>query len=190
MSFFDDLFNRIFPANKKVGVQEILKRSPGFIQDYRNWLNGDQILTLKHDLSKSWGHQSNNVRSPVEMSVYTSDYANGFVVHPMYLDSVIPLSFLMEYLKDQMINISYRLVHADRRITDKRDYIEILEKYHLKPPLSYESLVDQMYGNIHIELLRHDKTDIRLKFLATIYSDRKFTRAKDFNDLISFLFDN
>lgn len=119
-----------------------------------------------------------------------SDYANGFIVYPKYQDSIIPLSFLMEYLKNQMVYLSYRLAHSDRRIKEISEHIETLEKYYLKPPSSKIYPKDQLYGNVVIELAKHDKNEIHLKFLASIYSDHTYSKHRDFNELISILFDS
>lgn len=190
MSLFDDLSEKLFPSNKKIDIQEVLKRTPKFMEDYHDWIQGDIFLALKPDLLKSWNYQFNNIRSPVNMSIYTSDYASGFIIYPMYVNSMIPLSFLMEFLKDRMLDHSYRLVHSGRTIKEVKEIIETQEMYHLKPPISNNLPIDQMYGNIHIELIKNDNKEIRLKFLASIYSDRKYSEARDFYDLVNVLFDN
>jgi len=189
MSLFDKISKRLFSADKKVGVHEILVRTNTFKDDYNIWLDGPQFSPLKHDILKSWGYTLNNIKSPVDMSVFTSDYANGFTIHPEYQDAIIPLSYLMEFFKDQMLTMSYRLVHTERIMDEKKGYVETLEKYYLKPPRSSESPKDQMFGNVIIELLKHDRNEMWLKFLVTIYSDRQYTEPEDFNDLMSFLFD-
>jgi hypothetical protein len=152
-------------------------------------LDGPQLPGLKQDILKSWSYSLNNIKSPVGMSVLISDYANGFTMYPEYQNAIIPLSYLMEFLKDKMLTTPYLLAHAERRMDEKKGYVETWEKYYLKPPRSLVSPKDQMYGNIIIELLRHDRNEIWLKLLVTIYSDRMYTEPGNFNDLMSFLFD-
>jgi hypothetical protein len=190
MSLFDKISKRLFPSDKKIDVQEILSRTPKFLEYYTNWMNTQEFYILKQDLLESWSNKRNHMQTIVDMAVYRSDYANGFTVYPSYKNGLIPLSFLMEYLKDQTVKTSYRLVHADRRMKEKRTHIETLEKYYLKPPLSTQIPIDQMYGNIMIELLKHDEEEIRLKVLVNVYSDRNYTQAGNFHDLMSFLFEN
>ena len=92
--------------------------------------------------------------------------------------------------QEKMLQESYRQVHADRIIEGKNDHIEVQERYHLKPELSKKEPFSQMYGNVHVELLKYDKKEIRLKFLVNVYSDRKYAEPWEFDDLMSLLFDN
>jgi hypothetical protein len=189
MSLFDYISERLFPSGKKVSIHETLQRPQKFIDGYEVWLKSPQFLSLRKDLIKSWAYQLNNMRSPVDMMVYTSGHANGFTVYPEYQGGMVPLSYFMEYIKDRLLQESYRLVHADRKTEGRNNYIEVIERYHLKPRLPDTSPIDQMYGNVHLELLKQDKNEARLKFLVTVYSDRNYTVPRDFNDLMSLLFD-
>jgi hypothetical protein len=189
MSLFDKISKKLFSNQDQINIHEVLKRTPGFIDDYRNWANDSKFLVLKKDILKSWNLNGDKEALQVDMTLYTSDYANGFTIYPEYKKTKLPLSFLMEYIKDRMINISYRLAHADRKIKENHTYIETLEKYYLKPPLSSAIPKDQLYGNVILELLKHGQEEIRLQFLVNIYSDRLYSRARDFNELMSVIFD-
>lgn len=190
MSLFDYISRRLFHSGKNINVHETLERSLKFMDAYSAWLREPQFKPLKEDLLKSWGYQMNHMKSPVDMLIYATEHAKGFIVYPEYWQALIQLSFLMEYLKDRMLQESYRLVHADRIIEGKNDHLEIRERYLLKPGLSKKEPFSQMYGNVHIELLKYDKKEIRLKFLVNVYSDRKYAGPWEFNDLMSLLFDN
>jgi hypothetical protein len=190
MSWFDKISKRLFSSDDRVKIHEVLNRTPGFIDDYKNWMDEEQLATLKHDVLRSWNLDGDEEESPVEISILRSDYANGFTIYPKYYDSRIPLAFLMEYLKDQLINIGYRLAHADRKMNENQTQVEILEKYYLKPPRSLSVPRDQLYGNVIVELLKHGQEEIRLQFLVNIYSDRLYTKAMNFSDLLAVLFDN
>jgi hypothetical protein len=189
MSWFDKISKKIFSSDDQVNIHEVLHRTPGFIDHYKKWMVEEQLTSLKHDVLRSWDPNERDEESPVDMTVFTSDYANGFVIYPIYKDSRIPLAFLMEFIKDQLINISYDIAHADRKMNENQAYVEILEKYYLKPPRSSSMPKDQLYGNVIIELLKHDQEEIRLQFLVNIYSDRLYSRARDFSELLSVIFD-
>jgi hypothetical protein len=148
------------------------------------------MSVLKQEIFRSWGYQMSGIKPPVDVVLYTSDSANGFMVFPQYREERIPLSFLMEYIKDRMITIRYRLVHAERTINEKGTAIETLEKYYLKPALSTGGPADQYYGNVHLELMIQDQEEVRLKVLVTVYSDRAYTKPRHFEEFVSFLFDN
>lgn len=190
MSLFDKIYKRLFPSNKDIGIQEILRRQEKFLKSYQYWLNSPQISALKKDLSLSWSYQLSGIKPPVDVVIYTSDHANGFMVFPFYQERRIPLSFLMEYIKDRLLTIRYRVVHAVRTIAEKGPAVETLEKYHLKPSFSIGLPVDQIYGNVHLELMIHDEEEVRLKVLVTVYSDRNYNKPRHFDDFVSFLFDN
>ena len=189
MSWFDKISKKLFSSDDKVNIHEVLIRTPGFIDHYRKWTGDEQLASLKHDVLRSWDLNESDEKSPVDMTIFTSDYANGLAIYPIYNDSRIPLAFLMEFIKDQLVNISYHLVHADRKMNENQGHIEIVEKYYLKPPRSYSIPKDQMYGNVVLELLKHDQEEIRLQFLVNIYSDRLYSRAREFSELLPVIFD-
>lgn len=189
MTWFDKISKKLFSSDDRVNIHEVLKRTPGFINDYQQWRNQGKFSVLKHDILKSWQLNANSEDLPVDMTIFTSDYANGLVIYPIYKNSRIPLAFLMEFIKDQLINISYNIAHADRKMTENEVGVEILEKYYLKPPRSSSIPKDQMYGNVILELLKTDQEEIRLQFLANIYSDRLYSKAGDFGELLSVIFD-
>ena len=190
MSWFDEISKKLFAAADQVKLHEVLKRTPGFIEDYQKWKNQEKFSELKQDILKTWRLNANGEELPIDMTIFTSDYANGFIIYPTYKDSTILLAFLMEFFKDRLISIGYRLVHADRKMHETQSYVEILEKYYLKPPRSSTLPKDQLYGNAIVELIKHGQEEVRIQFLVNIYSDRLYSRARDFNELLSVIFDN
>jgi len=189
MSFFDNIFGKLFSPQKAVEVHEMLNRSQQFKEDCSEWTEGADFKQLRKDLLDSWESKRNDDPAILDLETYISDYANGFILYPPKEGRAIPLSFLMEYLKDRMITASYRLVHRDRRIKEGPEHIETIEKYQLKPEVPVQIPMDQLYGNVIIELQKHDNKEVRLKFLASIYADRKYNEALDIHELIHYLFD-
>ncbi len=190
MSFFEDISRKLFPSNKKVGIYEVLKRDQGFVNNYQEWTAMSECLKLKEDLIKSWEFKLKDLTPPLDIITYLSDYANGFTLYPGSDDKNYTMTYLMEYMKDMLVSASYRLVHSTRKMEEKNKNIEIIENYRLKPPFSVKIPYDQMYGNIEIEVLKHNQLEKRLKFLVSVYSDRKYTKPLAFRELLSYLFDN
>lgn len=190
MSLFEDLYRKLFAGNPKRDVHEPLRRSAGFMNDFRMWMDEIQSAWLLEDIGKKLQRKLDTGTKPLDIHIYHSDYANGFVIYPEISGEKIPLSFLMEFLKTKMLDLSYRLVHAGRTMKEKNGYIETLELYQLKPPFSLSIPLDQRYGNVLIELSKHNNEEHRLKFLVNIYSDRKYTVAKQYSELISLIFEN
>jgi hypothetical protein len=190
MSFFDDIYMKLFPANKKVGIYEVLSRDQIFLNNYQEWNSKSDCIKLREDLLKSWEFKLKGLKPPLDIITYLSDYANGFTLYPGKEDYANMMSYLMEYMKDKLLHNSYRLVHSTRKIDEKKEGVVIVEKYYLKPPFPVNIPYDQIYGNVEIEVLKQDQDEKRLKFLVSVYSDRNYTKPLAFEELLSYLFDN
>ena len=190
MSFFDDISGKLFPANKKDGVYEVLTRYKIFMNNYLEWSQKSEFDKLKEDLLSSWELKIKDLSPPLDMITYFSAYANGFTLYPGPEDHGNLLSYLMEYIKEKLMDTKYRLVHSTRRMDEKKDGIEIVEKYYLKPPVSVKVPYDQMYGNVEIEVLKLNQEEKRLKFLVSVYSDRKYTKHLAVQELLTYLLDD
>jgi len=197
MSYFDKLVGKLFSGKKPAGtadVHEILKRSQADQQSYDAWKNSEERTQLLHEIAKAYHYKKAGITDELEVHLFNTAYANGFSL--TYHPSVPPKTFqhLSEYFRDKVLDMGYRLVNADRRILDRDRYVETIEKYYLKPPLSAEDLsqetiqVNQLYGNIAIEHVLIDGKPSYLKVLASIYSDRQFQEAHSYDDFITGLF--
>ena len=189
MSFFDDISGKLFPSDKKVGVYEVFNRDQNFMNNYQEWSQKSEFDKLREDLLSSWELKRKDLNPPLDMITYFSDYANGFTLYPGPEDHSYLLSYLMEYIKENLKEAKYRLVHSTRNMDEKKESIEIIEKYYLKPPFSVTVPYNQMYGNVDIELLKYNQEEKRLKFLVTVYSDRKYTEPISVEELLGYLFD-
>ena len=177
----------IFPAGKKISIHEVLKRSAAFLAEYENWKYGDTSKSVFLSLQKAFYFKQGGMQPEIDMDIYTSAYSNGITVYPGKKGDM-PLAMIMEHIKNELLLLGYRLVNADRRITDKGDSIQTIERYYCKPPISMEMPIDQYFGNIIIELFLTDRKPFRLKMMANIYADRLYDSPREFQDLINFLF--
>jgi hypothetical protein len=189
MSFFDDITGKLFPDNKRVGIYEVLIRDQNFINNYLEWNQKPEFDGLKEDLLRSWEFRLKGLSPSLDMITYFSDYANGFTLYPGSEDHSYLMSYLMEYIKERLMNANYRLVHSTRKMEENKEGIEIIEKYHLKPPVSVKIPYNQVYGNVEIEVLKQNQEEKRLKFLVSVYSDRKYTKPLAVQELLCYLFD-
>jgi len=197
MSYFDKLVSKLF-SKKPAGVadvHEVLKRSPADQEAYRTWKGSEEQDALLQEIAKAYYYKKTNITSDLDVHLFNTAYANGFAItyHPKI--SAKNFQHLSEYFRDKVLEMGYRLVNADRRIIDRDRYMETIEKYYLKPPLSAADLsqeviqVNQLFGNIAIEHVLIDGKPSYLKVLASIYSDRQFREAQSYDDFISGLFD-
>lgn len=190
MNFFEKIINRLFPVEDEITVHEIMKRSPGFIKKYQEWILSVNHKSLMNDLRKSIFDKNRGLKPIVGMEIFQSKYANGILISPGDALPFEYLVFLMEHIKDRLIAWNYRLVQSDRKINEKDNNVHSIEKYYLKPPLSSGKPIDQHFGNIIIELILVNNTAIKLKTIANIYSDRMYNDPRKFEDLISLLFNS
>ncbi|MEK6476423.1 hypothetical protein WJR50_02775 [Catalinimonas sp. 4WD22] len=197
MSYFDKLFAKLFPgkdSDKVTAVHEVLKRSQPTQQAYGEWKDSADRSDLIEEIAKAYYYKKTDITSEIDVHLFNTAYANGFAI--TYHEKIGRKSFqhLTDYFRDKVLQMGYRLVNADRRILDRESYVETIEKYYLKPPLSADDLTqesvqaNQMFGNIAIEHVQIDSQPSYLKVLASIYSDRQFQEADSYDDFVSALF--
>jgi hypothetical protein len=61
-------------------------------------------------------------------------------------------------------------------------------KSYLKPPLSFDIPVDQLHGNVLLELVKLNKSYQHLKITVSGYSDRKYQQPKSYQAFVSEVF--
>lgn len=196
MSYFDKLVNKLFSKKPKgvAAVHEVLKRSRAEQESYQDWKGSNEQEALLQEIAKAYYYKKTNITSELEVHLFNTAYANGFAItyHPKIQPRVF--QHLSEYFRDKVLEMGYRVVNADRRIIDRDHYVETIEKYYLKPPLSAADLsqeviqVNQLFGNIAIEHVLIDGKPSFLKVLASIYSDRQFREAQSYDDFVTGLF--
>lgn len=197
MSYFDKLVSKLFSKKPRgvAAVHEVLKRSTVDQEAYEAWKGSGAQDVLLQEIAKAYYYKKTNISSDLDVHLFNTDYANGFAI--TYHPKISPKHFqhLSEYFRDKVLEMGYRLVNADRRIIDRDHYVETIEKYYLKPPMSAADLskeviqVNQLFGNIAIDHVLIDGRPSYLKVMASIYSDRQFQEAQSYDDFISGLFD-
>lgn len=197
MSYFEKLINRIFPEKSPPGtvvVHEVLKRTEKETQRYESWKNTDAQSELLQTVAQAYYYKKTNIRTSLDVHLFNTVYANGFAITYPPAVSAQVFKNLFDYLKDRVLLMSYRLVTADRRIIDRENYVETIEKYYLKPPLKAQKgplqSIDQQYGNIVIEYILIDGKPSYIKLLASIYSDSLYKEALSHNELMKKLFED
>ncbi|MEM1135694.1 MAG: hypothetical protein AAGI07_07620 [Bacteroidota bacterium] len=195
MSFFDKIYNKLFSNgkgnSKEAFVSEQLIRGEQYKRDYFRWINEGIYKIHLDSIYSAYQKKLQKIDDEFKVHVLSTPYANGFALsyHPSL--STSDFSFLFDYFKDQAVNLGYQLNNSGRKIYDRPNYVEAKEKFYLKPPLQdiqQGELFDQMYGNILIEQILVDSKPSYMKFVANIYSDRLYTKALEFEELLSKVF--
>jgi hypothetical protein len=188
MAFYERLLERLFPKNEEISIHEVLKRSYQFNKSFDQWKSTDEGGNVIAMIRDSYYDKVLNKMTSIDLEVYHSPYANGIIIYPQHEQRKIPLTFIMEYIREKLELDDYRLVHADRKIKEQGKMVTGLEKYYLKPPLSAEIPIDQKFGNVILELSYNNDSPSKFKMMANVYSDRLYHQPKSFDDLITLIF--
>ena len=197
MSFFNKILSKIFPQElakhaTEPMVKESLVRSEHSRKAYFTWQNLGQYKALQAEVWNAYDNKRKGEIDDLQVHLLQMPYANGFALTYHHKISQEEFQHFFDLLKDKALNLGYNLTYSDRVLYDRAEYVETKERYYLKPPTdasNTEELFDQKYGNISIEQVIIDRTPSYLKLVATVYSDRLYTEALDFEELMHQLFD-
>lgn len=187
MSFFDQIYARLFEKEQgdptPIVVDEILKRSGSFKDNYEVWKLSDQFELLIGDTRQSYHSAREGVGRIPRVLLHQTKSSNGFAISFDEEYDKSSFHFLFDYLADQVKKLDYRLVMSKQTLKEKGKEVERKEMHYLKPKPSFIEPIDQKYGNIQIEYIEYNNEPSRIKFVANSYSDRKYTEAKSFESL-------
>ena len=202
MSYFDQIIDKLFPSNKNSNlnasnpqpfVHETIERNSKEKAEYQEWLkdNSAQQTTTFIKLQYQQSHYKNeNINL---FRALHSESSNGFMLRYLTDIQIIEFQFLFDYLKDKTKELGYISYQSDRKIFDRKNNVETIERHYLKPSWRKLNLkennstgkMNQLYGNINIELFKIDNEPTHLKFMANNYNDSKFQEALPFNELLN-----
>lgn len=172
-------------------VHEMLVRTEEEQADYEHWKN-----TLVRRRLLDWlGNQFAIYQALPNDTDEAVDFLNtpsmkGFVVHfnqtqYSFRDAI----YLLDYLKERIKTLDYRLQLSDVRTYNRPNWVESVQKHYLKPRTNFEEgkKIDQQYGNISIDLVLRNDKPYHLRFSATSYSDHLYEDAAPFDELMQVL---
>lgn len=182
MGFFDDLRQRLFSKSNTLW-QEVIRRPAREVAHQKKWsAQGPEVLASLH---KAYHYQKAGITGSWQIHVFHSRYANGFAVDFPAEMSAMDFQHLFDLLRDRVLAMDYRLANSDRRFAEKPEFVETIEKHYLKPPIQKsEPPIDQHYGNILIELIKHDEEPRHIKLMANIYNDRLYQSPRSFEEFM------
>lgn len=193
MHYFDKIWNQLFPKNRpsKLPIlEEPLSRSEADKQAYWRWLNEGTYRALLSEVRQGYALKKKQMSgSKLEVHILKSDQSNGIAVtYPEQL-SALNFQHFFDLLRDRAQNLGYQHYTSGRRVFDRANYIETVDKHYLKPPRQglKEPPFDQQYGNILIELIWIDRQPSFLRLMAHVYSDHLFDTPRTFDELLEHL---
>lgn len=198
MSFFSDLTNKLFPKpeeskpNPEPFIREELKRSNNDLVAYALWKESqekEQVVSFVGEQYLKGQYENENVSL---FRVIKSGTTDGFMLR--FLAETDPLYFqhLFDYFKEKVKELQYTIYTSDVRTYDRNDFVERIERHYLKPSwrvlntkaVNSTGKMNQLYGNITIELNKQNDQPQFLKFVCQHYIDSKFSEPQDFNELM------
>jgi hypothetical protein len=137
----------------------------------------DELLQ-QQQLAHSNGHSNQ------AFQLYQSPQSNGFYFNAATGFSTEEFRFVLDLFQERTEALGYRKQLAERRYSVKPNGVHCLERCYLKPELSsgIEPPIDQIFGNVHLELVLLNDEASYLKVMAHVYNDRNYLKARPFAD--------
>ncbi len=178
----DKLFDRLFPPKTPVAVHQLLRRSEKETEDYEDWLS-----------AKTYNRMVEYVASEIKSNAAQADVlnfsqtaTNGIVIYFGEWTTERDFRHFLFYMAYKISTLGYIQVHADKYMKEQGAEVESKARIYLKSR-SRKSPVDQLYGNILLELVRNNNISSYIKLQANTYSDRNFLDPKPFEELLDHL---
>lgn len=168
-------------------IHELIERSERELLDYDRWKRTLARRRLLDWLVDQYAVFQMKGRLDKSIAFLDTPSSKGFVVHfhqTQYSKQEVVHFF--DYLKERVLELNYRPQISDRRIFNRRDWVEMQERHYVKPRNTYEKgiEIDQRFGNIMIELEYRNDQVYNLRLRATRYSDSLYNEGESFRSLM------
>lgn len=96
---------------------------------------------------------------------------------------------VFDYLQLRVKELGYKKYVSEVKVHKTGNKLEALHRHYLKPPVTYGEgqLLPQQWGNILICVSECDGKTTDLKFSATTYTDKLYTQAAEFTELMEWV---
>lgn len=192
LHFFKHLFKTQENNNPPVLHKPVI-RTDAQKHGYEVWkLNDhkDYIVGFLHKQFETyWQEQQATLAD--ELLILNTPQSMGFIYayQPIQTGST-EFKYLFDYLKERVVQLNYKVYMSDVKSFARNSYEETVERHYLKPRFTWPfegERVNQLYGNITIELLLHNDLPLQIKFVCQPYSDHKYASPLSFRDLTAML---
>ena len=185
LNFLKNLFQQQEQANVPV-LHEQIVRTDLEKHTYESWKLDDAKDELIDFLQKALEPGSMYADA---ILVLNTPKSRGFMLH-FTTDFYAKTDFqhLFDYLQERVRGLGYIPYMSDVKSYARKDFVEKLERHYLKPRFSFDEeagISNQLYGNITIEHLLYNEQPQHIKFLCNPYTDRKWSEALPFAQLIT-----
>lgn len=173
-------------------VHEVIVRTKDEIDAYTRWKSSGVCRLLVDWIDRQHRlllKSPDNVDESIDFLRTVS--SSGFVIHFSKLnytrdEAVHTLDLFKERILTQL---NYRSALSDKRIYMEAGRVITVQRHYLKPRLQFVEgeKMNQLYGNVAIELIDRNSAPYQLKLSATRYSDHMYSKGMDFGGLFRIL---
>jgi hypothetical protein len=193
MTFFDQIYQMLFATDQHIQVKEVLERTRNEKIIFARWCQNPKTPEFLGHIFKNYHYYKSGITSQqLDIHLLDSVGANGFALIQHQSFDKYALICLMEWIKSKILAKNYNLQSAERHISDKKTFVETLERYYFKPDIHAQAMAgeicNQQFGNITLEYIKTDNKPQYLKIMASFYQDRLFTTVLSFDELCAYLF--
>jgi hypothetical protein len=186
------IFSKDQPEDKVIlaDATTALKRDETFLKNYEIWKSSGKSTELLNELKANFLQGEPVEGSMLNINFHYTPGANGFSIEGSEKIETAIYRYLADYFKEKVLPLNYRLYSAVSETKNRVDRVINLERYYFKPAAwSPEPPLEQLFGNILIELeMSGGKVDY-LKVLATYYTGFDYKPAKSFDELALLMLD-
>lgn len=186
MSFFDNIYQKIFPSdsNDSVEIHELIRRSKEYLARYDQWCNGNRKSEVLKAISTAITLKEKGIEQEPVIHLLNISGSSGFAVSASNFFEKNEFQFLADlFLESVLEEFDYVKMNSDVKILEKKGAIETKEKYYLKPKKHFTQPINQIFGNILIENTVLNNTPNYLKVTASAYNDRNYSKPLSFQGL-------
>lgn len=170
------------------GTSGQLVRNEAYSKTFEHWKTSGKADTLLRDLYKNFLNGEPAPESALQIDMHVSPGANGFSVKKLMPVGSEQFRFIMDLLREKIETLQYRLYSSTFEENSRGDKLIRFERHYLKPGLSTKQPpMEQLYGNILIELEMTNGEADYLKLLATHYTGFDYKPAGNFDELVRLL---
>ena len=168
-------------------VKEWLERTEEEKQDLLKWKLSDTCLDFCSLVYDSFSQNENHPYLTFLKSPYSSGFSFNFQKGNYKLRDA---QRFMDFLREKVLDLNYIKQMSDYRLYTKNGKTERIERFYQKPrvKLTEKNQMDQLFGNVIIELTIREEEPLNLKFQVNRYSDRNYTESQSFEKLMEGIF--
>ena len=179
------------------GTLPICKRHGGLSraekEAYNHWVLQKTYLNWTPNLFKAYHFDKAGIRPDYKLERIQQACKNGVIFSYDDRIGVQNFKFLYEFIKDQVLQLGYRLHCADIRKCQKNGFPETIHKYYLTPPpscLKESSICNQLYGTISVDLILIETQPAFIRIITNSYLSCDFSQALPFDELLNRILNN